>query len=170
MWDKETAEKPLGRMAGPSLPTATNSAGWPSPRPKRVFLEIGPIRTLVEQGCKSWSAPEEGGHSRRCTAKTGSRTGSRVRERATRRTLLAEELDADLLVIATDVDGVYRMGVAGAGNWGSVTVEEVVEMEARRFDGAEGTRREFATKTGNSGSSVAGRHRPEIVAGPPGQG
>ena len=43
--------------------------------------------------------------------------------------LLAEELDADMLVIATDVDGVYTgWGTPQQARLGNVTVDQVVEM------------------------------------------
>ena len=43
--------------------------------------------------------------------------------------LLAEQLEADLLVIATDVDGVcHRLGHPQQARLGNVTVDQVVEM------------------------------------------
>jgi carbamate kinase len=77
----------------------------PSPRPQRIF-EIEPIRTLVERGviviCAGGggipTVVDASGHLRGIEA---------VIDKDLASSLLAEQLHADLLVIATDVDGVY---------------------------------------------------------------
>ena len=66
--------------------------------------------------------------------------------------MLAQELDADLLVIATDVDGVYTgWGTPAQTKLGAVTVEEVVEMTlpAGSMGPKVSAACQFATNTGN---------------------
>jgi carbamate kinase len=66
--------------------------------------------------------------------------------------LLAEELDADMLVIATDVDGVYTgWGTPERQKLGAVTVDEVVSMNLPAGSMGPKVRAacEFAAKTGN---------------------
>ncbi|HEY3334687.1 MAG TPA: carbamate kinase [Candidatus Limnocylindrales bacterium] len=77
-----------------------------SPVPVRIF-EIRPIRWLLERGCVVICA---GGGGIPTAYRPGTRTlvGAEVvidKDRAS--ALLAEELDADLFVMATDVDAVY---------------------------------------------------------------
>jgi carbamate kinase len=83
--------------------------GWrrvvPSPRPKHVF-EIRPIRWLMDRGtiviCTG------GGGIPTMYREDGTLQGAEVvidKDRAS--ALLATELDADVLIMATDVDGVY---------------------------------------------------------------
>jgi carbamate kinase len=77
-----------------------------SPVPVRIF-EIRPIRWLLERGCVVICA---GGGGIPTAYRPGTRTlvGAEVvidKDRAS--ALLAEELGADLFVMATDVDGVY---------------------------------------------------------------
>ncbi|RNM15759.1 carbamate kinase [Nocardioides pocheonensis] len=77
----------------------------PSPRPKQIF-EIKPIRQLLEQGtivvCAGGGGIptmfDEHGHLHGVEA---------VVDKDATSAMLAQQLDADLLVIATDVDGVY---------------------------------------------------------------
>jgi carbamate kinase len=97
-----------------------DGAGWrrvvPSPGPRRIF-EIGPIRMLLENGvvviCTGGGGiptmflPEEGTSGR---GDLNPRTLVGVeavidKDRAS--ALLAEALDADVLVVATDTDAVY---------------------------------------------------------------
>jgi carbamate kinase len=78
----------------------------PSPRPQRIF-EIRPVKWLLEKGTIVICA---GGGGIPTMYKPGSRilTGAEVvidKDRAS--TLLATQLEADLLVMATDADGVY---------------------------------------------------------------
>src|SRR3954463_14864104 len=77
-----------------------------SPMPKRIF-EIRPIRWLLERGCVVVCT---GGGGIPVMYAPGTRTliGAEVvidKDRAS--ALLAQELDADLFVMATDVDAVY---------------------------------------------------------------
>jgi carbamate kinase len=78
-----------------------------SPEPKRIF-EIRPIRWLLEQGCVVICT---GGGGIPTMYLPGTRTlvGAEVvidKDRAS--ALLAEQLEADLFVMATDVDAIYR--------------------------------------------------------------
>jgi len=76
-----------------------------SPRPKRIF-EIEPIRTLVEQGVVVVCAGG-GGIPTVLGDDAVLRGVEAVVDKDLTSAVLAEQLDADLLVIATDVDGVY---------------------------------------------------------------
>jgi carbamate kinase len=79
----------------------------PSPQPVRIF-EIRPIRWLLERGCVVICT---GGGGIPTVYQSGTRTlvGAEVvidKDRAS--ALLAEQLEADLFVMATDVDAIYR--------------------------------------------------------------
>lgn len=76
-----------------------------SPKPRRIF-EIGPIRTLVEHGTMVICAGG-GGIPTMYDADGALHGVEAVIDKDLASALLAEQLDADLLVIATDVDGVY---------------------------------------------------------------
>jgi carbamate kinase len=77
----------------------------PSPKPRRIF-ELRPIRTLVEQGVIVVCAG--GGGIPTMLDEHGILHGvEAVIDKDLASSLLARELEADLLVIATDVDGVY---------------------------------------------------------------
>ncbi|MGB2922118.1 MAG: carbamate kinase [Mycobacterium sp.] len=84
----------------------------PSPKPKRIF-EIEPIRTLVEHGTIVICAGG-GGIPTMYDERGDLRGVEAVIDKDLASALLAEQLDADLLVIATDVDGVYL-------DWGTPT-------------------------------------------------
>ena len=77
----------------------------PSPRPKQIF-EIKPIRQLLEQGTIVVCAG--GGGIPTMFDEHGQLHGvEAVVDKDATSAMLAQQLDADLLVIATDVDGVY---------------------------------------------------------------
>jgi len=77
----------------------------PSPRPKRIF-EIRPIRWLLEKGTVVICAG--GGGIPTVYDRDGRLNGvEAVIDKDLCSALLAEQLEADLLVIATDVDGTY---------------------------------------------------------------
>lgn len=77
----------------------------PSPKPQRIF-ELGPIRTLVENGVIVVCAG--GGGIPTMLDEHGVLHGvEAVIDKDLASSLLASDLGADLLVIATDVDGVY---------------------------------------------------------------
>jgi carbamate kinase len=102
-----------------------------SPAPKRIF-ELRPIRWLLEQGTvvicaggggipTSWVPGEE--------RQLGGVEAVIDKDLASE--LLAREVDADLFVMATDVDGVYdRWGTPGQHRLDHVTPEE---LRARHF-------------------------------------
>ena len=98
-----------------------------SPKPQRIF-EIRPIRMLVEQGVIVICAG--GGGIPTMYRKDGKLLGVQaVIDKDLAAALLAEQLEADLLVIATDVDGVYTgWGTPQQARLGNVTVDQVVEM------------------------------------------
>ncbi|WP_123024469.1 carbamate kinase [Mycolicibacterium stellerae] len=98
-----------------------------SPKPKRIF-EIGPIRSLVERGTIVICAG--GGGIPTVYDENGRLHGvEAVIDKDLASALLAEQLDADLLVIATDVDGVYvDWGGPDQARLGSVTVEQVADL------------------------------------------
>jgi len=77
----------------------------PSPKPKRIF-EIRPIRQLLEEGMIVVCAG--GGGIPTMFDEHGDLRGvEAVVDKDATSAMLAEEIGADLLVIATDVDGVY---------------------------------------------------------------
>jgi carbamate kinase len=80
----------------------------PSPRPKRIF-EIRPMRWLLEHGTVVICAG--GGGIPTMYSRDGDRQlvgVEAVIDKDLATSLLARELEADLFVMATDVDGVYR--------------------------------------------------------------
>ncbi len=99
-----------------------------SPKPKRIF-EIGPIRTLVEHGTLVVCAG--GGGIPTLYDADGTLHGvEAVIDKDLASALLAEQLDADLLVIATDVDGVYTgWGTPHQARLGRVTPDELAGLE-----------------------------------------
>jgi carbamate kinase len=100
-----------------------------SPQPKRIF-EIRPVRWLLERGCVVICT---GGGGIPTMYEPGTRklVGAEVvidKDRAS--ALLAEELGADVFVMATDVDAVYRdFGTPNQAAIGRVTPEEIRDMD-----------------------------------------
>jgi carbamate kinase len=167
VYEKETAEKLAAENGWSIAPDGDKFRRVvPSPRPRRIF-EISPIRTLVEQGCIVVCAG--GGGIPTMYGEDGKLHGAEVViDKDLAASLLAEELDADLLVIATDVDGVYtRWGTPEQARLGSVTVEEVVEMKlpAGSMGPKVAAACEFATKTGNEAVIGSLADIDQIVAG-----
>jgi len=122
-----------------------------SPKPKRIF-EIRPIRTLVEKGVVVVCAG--GGGIPTVLDDAGMLHGvEAVIDKDLASALLAEQLGADLLVIATDVDGVYA-------DWGGPNQHRIAsttpgELEPARFAaGSMGPKVEaavsFARRTGRT--------------------
>jgi carbamate kinase len=148
----------------------------PSPKPKRIF-EIRPIRWLLAQGAVVICT---GGGGIPTMYERGTRTlvGAEVvidKDRAS--ALLARELEADLFVMATDVDGVYR-------DWGTPSqarIEQATTSELAGSAFAAGSMgpkveaaAEFAEQTGKRaaigtlaevGGLVAGTHGTSVVRG-----
>jgi carbamate kinase len=107
---------------------APDGDGWrrvvPSPLPKRVF-EIRPIRWLIERGVVVICTG--GGGIPTMYAADGTLVGAEVvidKDRAS--ALLARELGAEMLVMATDVDGVYM-------DWGTPTERRIDRVEADKL-------------------------------------
>jgi len=98
----------------------------PSPLPKRIF-EIRPIKWLLEQGTIVICAGGGGIPTMYVADKKRWLRGiEAVIDKDLASELLAEELEADLLVIATDVDGVYLdWGKPEQRKLGQVTIEEL---------------------------------------------
>ncbi len=101
----------------------------PSPKPQRIF-EIRPIRWLIDGGAIVVCAG--GGGIPTVLDDEGVLHGvEAVIDKDLASALLAEQLEADLLVIATDVDGVYAdYGTADQRRLETVTPEE---LEALSF-------------------------------------
>src|SRR5690606_31475566 len=105
---------------------APDGNGWrrvvPSPRPKRIF-EIRPIRWLVEQGCIVICAG--GGGIPTMYLPDGRLMGvEAVVDKDLASSVLARELDADLLLMATDADGIYL-------DWGTPRARRVTQIAAQ---------------------------------------
>lgn len=105
VYDKEQAEK-LAEEKGWSIAPDGDKFRRvvPSPAPKRIF-EIRPIKWLLEQGTVVVCAG--GGGIPTCYDGDTLVGIEAVIDKDLCSALLAKELDADLLVIATDVDAVY---------------------------------------------------------------
>ena len=115
----------------------------PSPRPQRIF-EIRPMRWLLEQGAVVICA---GGGGIPTMYVPGTRERQLVGVEAVidkdlASSLLARELDADLFVMATDVDGVYR-------DWG--TAEPGADRPGRHRPSS----RRWTSPAGSMGPKVA---------------
>jgi carbamate kinase len=106
VYDRETAERLKPASGWTIAPDGDKFRRVvASPKPKRIF-EIRPIRTLVEHGVIVICAG--GGGIPTMYDENGDLRGvEAVIDKDLASALLAEQLDADLLVIATDVDGVY---------------------------------------------------------------
>src|ERR671910_11045 len=100
----------------------------PSPLPKRIF-EIRPIKWLLDQGAIVICAG--GGGIPTAYAPGGNRKLGGIEagiDKELARELLARELDADLYVMATDVDGVYLdFGKPSQRKLSRVTTAELTE-------------------------------------------
>ena len=114
-----------------------------SPQPKRIF-EIRPIRWLLEHGCVV-ICTGGGGIPTMYAPGTRRLIGAEVvidKDRAS--ALLAEELEADVFVMATDVDAVYR----DFGTPSQAAVRRATPTEIRDLDlpaGSMGPKVEAAT-------------------------
>jgi carbamate kinase len=121
-----------------------------SPKPKRIF-EIGPIRSLVEHGTIVICAG--GGGIPTMYDDHGKLHGvEAVIDKDLASALLAEQLGADLLVIATDVDGVYLdWGSAHQSKLGRVTPDELagLDLPAGSMGPKVQAACDFARNTGN---------------------
>jgi len=136
VYDKETADR-LAAKSG--WVVKADGDKWrrvvPSPKPKRIF-EIRPMRWLIEHGVVVICAGGGGiptmyapGEDRRLVGVEA------VIDKDLATSLLARELDADVYVMATDVDGVYA-------DWGTPSqrrIERTTPEELRAMDFAAGS-------------------------------
>ena len=147
-----------------------------SPLPRRVF-EIRPIRWLLEYGAVV-ICTGGGGIPTMYRPGTHMLEGAEVvvdKDRAS--SLLARDLDADLFVMATDVDGVYR-------DWGKPSQKRIDRATSSELSGSEfaagsmgpkvGAAVEYAERTGHRAAIgtladveglVAGTHGTSVVRG-----
>jgi carbamate kinase len=129
VYDRDTAER-LEAASGWAIAADGDKFRRvvPSPKPKRIF-EIRPIRRLVEQGTIVICAG--GGGIPTMYDENGNLRGvEAVIDKDLASALLAEQLDADLLVIATDVDGVYTgWGTPEQCRLDRVTPDELAGLE-----------------------------------------
>ena len=140
----------------------------PSPLPKRMF-EIRPIKWLLEKGTVVICA---GGGGIPVMYKTRAKRVLRgveaVIDKDRAGALLARELEADMYIMATDVDGLYL-------NWGTpkaIKIDQTTPtaLEKLKFaDGSMGPKVEaaceFARKTGKIAAIGSLADIPEIVVG-----
>lgn len=129
VYDRETAERLKAASGWTIAPDGDMFRRVvASPKPKRIF-EIGPIRSLVERGTIVICAG--GGGIPTMYDDDGNLHGvEAVIDKDLASALLAEQLDADLLVIATDVDGVYTgWGTPDQTRLGEVSPEELTDLQ-----------------------------------------
>jgi carbamate kinase len=133
-------EEPARRLAsGKGWVFKQDNAHWrrvvPSPRPQRI-VEIEPIRYLLDRqvlvicaGGGGIPTTSEAGNGRRMVGVEA------VIDKDLASELLAEDLDADLLVMATDVEGVFT-------DWGTPRqrlLPTITPEELSEYDFAEGS-------------------------------
>ena len=137
-----------------------------SPEPQHIY-EVPSIRALVEQGTVVICA---GGGGIPTVLEPGRilRGVEAVIDKDLASSLLAEEIDADLLVIATDVDGVY----VGWGTPDQRRLAETTPEELRAYDFAAGSMGpkveavcRFVEHTGRSAAIGSLADIADIVAG-----
>src|SRR3954451_24632115 len=139
----------------------------PSPLPSRIF-EIRPIRWLLERGCVV-VCTGGGGIPVMYAPGTRNLIGAEVvidKDRAS--AMLAEELDADLFVMATDVDAVYRdFGTPTQAPLRHTTPEEIRDLDLPA--GSMGPKVEaaiaFAEHTGNAAAIGRLAEIGQVIAG-----
>ncbi|WP_088319122.1 carbamate kinase [Kineosporia sp. R_H_3] len=129
VYDRPTAER---LAADKGWTVAADGDGFrrvvASPRPRRIF-EIRPIRSLLEQGTIVICAGG-GGIPTMYDEHRKLHGVEAVIDKDLASALLAQELEADLLVIATDVDGVYTgWGTPQQQRLGTVTPDELERLD-----------------------------------------
>jgi carbamate kinase len=138
-----------------------------SPLPKRIF-EIRPIKWLLEQGTIVICAGGGGIPTMYEPGKERWLTGiEAVIDKDLASELLARELEADLFVIATDVDGVYlNWGKPDQQKLGDVSVQELRAHPFGRLDGPKVEAAiQFVEKTGKRAAIGSLADIEKIVAG-----
>ena len=129
VYDRETAERLKAASGWAIAPDGDKFRRVvASPNPRRIF-EIEPIRSLVERGTIVVCAG--GGGIPTMYDEHGKLHGvEAVIDKDLASALLAEQLNADLLVIATDVDGVYTAwGTPDQTRLAEVTPEELADLD-----------------------------------------
>ncbi len=127
VYDKETAEKLAAEQGWSIAPDGDKFRRVvASPKPKRIF-EIRPIRMLVDAGVIVICAGG-GGIPTMYDEDRNLQGVEAVIDKDLAASLLAQELAADLLVIATDVDGVYL-------NWGKPDQQRLGAVTPEEFEG-----------------------------------
>lgn len=137
-----------------------------SPRPRRIF-EIRPIRQLLERGTIVVCAGG-GGIPTMYDEHHHLHGVEAVIDKDLASSLLARELEADLLVIATDVDGVYTgWGTSEQARLGSVTPDDLegLDLPAGSMGPKVEAASEFARATGNEAVIGSLADIADIVAG-----
>ena len=127
VYDKDTAERLAAEQGWSIAPDGDKFRRVvASPKPKRIF-EIQPIRMLVEAGVIVVCAGG-GGIPTMYDSDRRLQGVEAVIDKDLAASLLAQELGADLLVIATDVDGVYL-------NWGKPDQQKLGTVTPEEFEG-----------------------------------
>ena len=140
----------------------------PSPRPRRI-LEIQPISWLLERGTVVICAGGGGIPTMYPSSAPGELLGvEAVIDKDLASELLAEDVGADLFVMATDVDGVYLdWGTQEQRRLGRVTPEELggYEFAAGSMGPKVEAAARFVTKTGRRAAIGSLADITGIVAG-----
>jgi len=167
VYDRETAERLVTEKGWAIAPDGDAFRRVvASPRPQRIF-ELRAIRQLLEHGTVVICA----GGGGIPTSYDGQRRLEGIEaviDKDLASSLLARELDADLLVIATDVDGVYdAWGTPGQRLLGHVTPEELESLALPAGSMGPKVRAacEFARETGHRAVIGSLADIAELVAG-----
>jgi carbamate kinase len=167
VYDKETAEQLAATSGWAIAPDGDKFRRVvASPKPKRIF-EIRPIRTLVESGVVVICAGG-GGIPTMYDENNDLQGVEAVIDKDLASALLAQQLDADMLVIATDVDAVYTgWGTPEQQKIGSVTPDElaVLDLPAGSMGPKVQAAVDFARRTGNEAVIGSLGDIADIVAG-----
>ena len=128
IYDKERADQ-LGRAKGWAM--KPDGDHWrrvvPSPAPRRIF-EIRPIRWLLDAGVVVICAGGGGIPTAYVSGQDRQLAGiEAVIDKDFASELLARELEADLFIMATDVDGVYR-------DWGTPAQSRIESLRLSDLD------------------------------------
>jgi len=167
IYDQETAERLKAARGWAIAPDGDNFRRVvASPKPKRIF-EIRAIRSLVERGTIVICAG--GGGIPTVYDEAGLLHGvEAVIDKDLASALLAEQLDAQLLVIATDVDGVYTdWGTPRQARLGRVAPAELLglDLPAGSMGPKVQAACDFAQSTGNEAVIGSLTDIAKIVAG-----
>lgn len=152
VYDKDTADA-LARAKGWTF--RRDGAAWrrvvPSPEPRQI-LEVQPITWLLDRGAVVLCAGGGGVPTMYPSSRPGTLVGvEAVIDKDLASELLAEEVRADLFLMATDVDGVYlHWGSPAQRRLGRVTPEELAcyEFAAGSMERKVEAATRFAAKTG----------------------